>query len=288
MKRDGYKYWFFILPVLIPFALCVLIPAIIGVYYSFTDWNGISDQAAWVGLQNFAAIFSGDSDFLDAFAFTLCFAAAAVVLVNLIGFLLALLVTQGMRGSNLFRVVFFMPNLIGGLLLGFTWQFIFVKVFDAIGKSSGVNALCGWLSNQLTGYLGMLIVFVWQLSGYMMIIYIAALNSIPLSLIEAASIDGAGPLCRLRHIILPLVAQGFTVGLFLTLANSFKLFDTNLALTGGGPYKSTEMMALNIYNTAFAENNFGLAQAKAIIFLIVVATVALTQLYVSKKREVEV
>lgn len=287
MKQKNYKYWFFVLPVFIPFSLCILIPAAMGIYYSFTDWNGISQEISWAGLENYKILFSGDKDFTHAFVFTLLFALCGVVLVNVIGFLLALLVTQKFKGSTLFRAVFFMPNLIGGLLLGFTWQFIFINVFDMLGKTFHMSWLQGWLSNQSTGFVGMLIVFVWQLSGYMMIIYIAGLQSIPDSLIEASYLDGAGALARLKNIILPLVAPSFTIGLFMTLSNAFKLFDTNLSLTGGNPYKSTEMIALNIYSTAFTENKLGLSQAKAVIYLIVVAIIALVQLSMNKKKEVE-
>ncbi len=287
MRQRNSRYWFFILPVFIPFAICVLVPAIMGIYYSFTDWNGISQEIRWVGIQNYVTIFTGDKNFLHAFVFTLLFAFLGVVLVNLIGFLLALLVTQRFHGSIFFRAIFFMPNLIGGLLLGFTWQFIFINVFEVLGKHLGIRGLQGWLSNQTTGFWGMLIVFVWQLSGYMMIIYIAGLQSIPDSLLEASYLDGASSWGRLKHIILPLVAPSFTIGLFMTLSNAFKLFDTNLSLTNGNPYKSTEMLALNIYTTAFKENKLGLSQAKALLYLIVVILIALIQLSVNKKREVE-
>lgn len=287
MRQKNFRYWFFVLPALIPFSLCILVPAIMGIYYSFTDWNGISQEIRWVGIQNYVTIFSGDKNFTHAFVFTLLFAFLGVVLVNLIGFLLALLVTQKFLASTFFRAIFFMPNLIGGLLLGFTWQFIFINVFEVLGKSLGIPGLQGWLSNQTTGFWGMLIVFVWQLSGYMMIIYIAGLQSIPDSLLEASYLDGAGLWAKLKHIILPLVAPSFTIGLFMTLSNAFKLFDTNLSLTNGNPYKSTEMLALNIYTTAFTENKLGLSQSKALLYLIVVTLIALVQLSINKKREVE-
>ena len=185
------------------------------------------------------------------------------------------------------RGIFFMPNLIGGILLGFTWQFIFVQVFSALGKTFGIPALMGWLSNMQTGFAGLLIVQIWQLSGYMMIIYIAQLQSIPDSVLEAASLDGAVGFARLRTIVMPLMMPAFTIGLFLSISNTFKLFDQNVALTNGGPANSTQMIALNIYNTAFAENSFGLAQSKAVIFMIVVAVISLIQLNVTKSKEVE-
>jgi ABC-type sugar transport system permease subunit len=181
----------------------------------------------------------------------------------------------------------FMPNLIGGILLGFAWQFIFVQVFDSLSKKFGIFWMAGWLSNQVTGFFGLLIVITWQLSGYMMIIYIAQLQNIPDSLLEAAEVDGVNPLQKLRHIILPLMAPAFTIGLFLSISHAFKLYDMNVALTNGGPSDSTQMLSLNIYQTAFIEGRFGLAQSKAVVFLIVITAVSLIQLKISKSKELE-
>lgn len=287
MKRKKLHFWIFIAPALFAFLIVVVIPMVMGFYYSLTDWNGISNTKNFIGLANYKTLFQGDPEFIASFVFTALFAVVTVLAVNVTGFLLALLVTQGFKGSNLLRGVFFMPNLIGGILLGFTWNFIFTKAFDSLGQLLGWSFLEGWLSNTPTGFWGLVIVMVWQLSGYMMIIYIAQMQNIPVSVKEAAEIDGANAWHKLRHITLPLIAPAFTIGLFLTLSNSFKLFDQNLALTKGGPHKSTVMLALNIYNTAFAQNKLGLAQAKAVIFLITVAAISLTQLYISKKKEVE-
>lgn len=287
MKKNSIHFWLFLAPVLIAFFVIELIPVLMGVYYSFTDWNGIENAANIVGLQNYVTVFTNDIDFWKSFWFTTRFAITAVIIINVVGFLLAVLVTQGFRGSSFLRGVFFMPNLIGGILLGFTWQFIFTKAFDSIGQILGAEWLQGWLSTPATGFWGMIIVMVWQLSGYMMIIYIAALQNIPDSLNEAAMIDGANAWHRLKSITLPMVAPAFTIGLFLSLSNAFKLFDQNLSLTGGGPFKTTQMLALNIYNTAFTQNDLGLAQAKALIFLAAVALITLTQLYFSKRKEVE-
>lgn len=283
------KLWFglFVGPILIAFLMVVIIPTILGIYFSFTNWNGIENNATWVGLANYIQVFNKESGFLPAFIFTAKFAIVSVFLINLIGFALALLVTRGMRVSSFLRSIFFMPNMVGGLILGFIWQFIFTKAFSWIGTKLGLEFLKGWLATSSTGFWGLVILMSWQMSGYMMVIYIAALQGIPESLNEAAEIDGASGLQKLRHIIIPLVAPAFTVGLFLTLSNSFKLFDQNISLTGGGPYKSTEMLALNIYSSAFTFNQFGLAQAKAVVFLITIAVISLTQLYFSKKREVE-
>ncbi len=287
MKRS--KLWFalFVGPCLLAFLMVVIIPMFMGFYYSFTDWNGIGNTAQWVGAKNYIQVLTKDPGFLNAFLFTAKFAAVSVAAINLMGFGLALLATRGLRGSHVMRSIFFMPNLIGGLILGFVWQFIFIKAFDGAGKLLGIEFLQGWLSSTGTGFWGLAILMSWQLSGYMMIIYIAALESIPESLNEAAQIDGATAWQRLRHITIPLVAPGFTVGVFLSLSNAFKLFDQNLALTAGGPFDSTQMLALNIYKSAFVFNKLGLAQAKAVIFLLVVSAITLTQIYFSKKREVE-
>ena len=283
------KLWFslFVGPILLAFIMVVIIPMVLGIYFSFTSWDGIDNNASWVGLTNYIQVFNKESGFLPAFWFTARFAIVSVIMINLFGFSLALLVTKGMKISNVLRSIFFMPNMVGGLILGFIWQFIFTKAFSFVGAKLGLEFLKGWLSSTSTGFWGLVILMSWQMSGYMMIIYIAALQGIPESLNEAAEIDGAGGLQRLRHITLPLVAPAFTVGLFLTLSNAFKLFDQNLSLTNGGPYKSTEMLALNIYSSAFVYNKFGLAQAKAVIFLITIAIISLTQLYFSKKKEVE-
>lgn len=285
-SRDKIWFWAFMAPTLIAFSIVVLIPIIVGVYISFTSWNGIGEPT-WVGLSNYIDLFKNNQDFVKSFLFTAKFAVVSIILINVIGFGLAMLVTRGLKISNILRSIFFLPNLIGGLILGFIWQFIFTKGFEAIGNLTGMSVFQGWLSNQSTGFWGLAILMSWQMAGYMMVIYISAIQNIPDEVIEASLIDGASPFQRLKSIILPLVMPGFTVGIFLTLSNSFKLYDQNLSLTGGGPFKSTEMLAMNIYNTAFKFNEFGMAQAKAIIFLISVAAISLTQMYFSKKKEVE-
>ncbi|MEY8304318.1 carbohydrate ABC transporter permease [Anaerosalibacter bizertensis] len=287
MKSSKGWFWIFVGPVLLAFIIVVIVPMITGIYYSFTDWNGIGNDANWVGLKNYTKIFTEDKDFLNAFLFTAKFALVSLITINVIGFGLALLMTKGLKLTNFFRSIFFMPNMIGGLILGFVWQFIFTKGFDSLGKLLNWSFLRGWLSDPTTGFWGLVILMSWQMSGYMMVIYIAAIENIPESSLEAAKIDGANAWQRLRYIIMPLVAPAFTVGLFLTLSNSFKLYDQNLSLTAGGPHNSTQMLAMNIYNTAFKFNKLGLAQAKAVIFLITVAVITLTQIYYSKRREVE-
>lgn len=285
LGKNSLFFWLFLAPVLIALIMVVVIPLLYGVYYSFTNWDGINTPV-FAGITNYIQLL-GDEGFRNALWFTTKFAVVSVVLINAIGLGLALLVTQKLKGSNLMRTVFFMPNLIGGLILGFIWQFVFIQGFDAIGQAVGTQALQGWLSTTRTGFWGLVILTAWQMSGYIMIIYIAHLEGIPEDLVEAAQIDGANVFQRFRHIIFPLVAPAFTVSMFLTLSNSFKLYDQNLSLTGGAPYNSTQMVAMNIYNTAFLENKMAYAQSKALIFFIIIAVISLTQVYYNKKREVE-
>ncbi|MDF2614492.1 MAG: carbohydrate transporter rane protein 1, family [Clostridia bacterium] len=287
MKKSKLTFWLFVLPLLIPFLMVVIWPAVNGIYYSLTDWNGIGKDANFIGLSNYVKILTSDAGFFSAFRFTAIFSAVCIVIINLMGFCLALLVTQKLKGVTFMRGAFFVPNLIGGVLLGFIWQFIFIQGFEAIGKLTGISGFSGWLSDTKTASIGLVIVVVWQLSGYMMLIYVAQLQSIPQSLTEAAQIDGASALRRLMSITLPLMRPAFTIGIFLTLSHTFKLYDQNLTLTDGDPYGSTEMLALNIYNTAFDFDRFGEAQAKAVIFLIIVVIISSIQLYFGKKKEVE-
>lgn len=287
MKQSKAVFWTFLFPCLFTFTFTVLIPAAAGLYYSFTDWNGIGNDAGFVGIKNYITIFSDGAEFGRSFLYTLLFTVLCVLIVNALAFALGMLVTQKIRGRNILRSIFFMPNLIGGILVGFVWQFIFTQVFNSMAKTLHLPFLENWLSTTTTATFALIIVVVWQMSGYMMLIYIAQFQNIPDSLIESAMIDGASSFQRLRYITLPLMAPAFTIGLFLTTSNCFKLYDQNLTLTNGGPSNSTEMVAMNIFKTAFTQNELGLAQAKAVLFLIVVAGITLSQLYFSKKREVE-
>lgn len=278
----------FVGPVFLAFTIIVLIPFLTGIYYAFTDWNGITGSVKWVGLDNFKYLFTEDKQFQQSFILTTKYTVVAIILTNAIGFGLALLVTQTLKTSNILRTVFFMPNLIGGLLLGFIWQFIFVKGFASIGQITGIPLFeLAWLGDANTAFWGIVIVSVWQGAGYIMIIYIAALQNVPQELIEAAKIDGANKWQILRHIKMPLVAPAVTICLFLTTASSFKIFDANLSLTNGGPFKSTEMLALNIYTEAFVNNRYGIGEAKALIFFLVVAAITVIQVMYTKKKEVE-
>ena len=282
MRRSKLNYWLFLAPCLVCFFGFVIVPTIMGFYYSLTDWNGIKKDYRFIGFENYMTAFQ-DEQFWYSFAYTALFTLCSVLLINGIGFLLALLVTKKFKGANFMRGVFFMPNLVGGLLLGYSWKLIFTKIFPA----TNIPILGDWLSNKETGFLGLLILMVWQMSGYMMIIYIAGIQNIPDSVMEAAALDGATGMKRMFKITIPMVAQSFTIGLFLVLSNSFKLFDQNLSLTAGGPNHKNEMLALNIYNTAYQSAKFGPAQAKAVIFFICIAIISVIQLTVTKKAEVE-
>lgn len=278
----------FVGPAFLAFVAIVLIPFFNGIYYSFTDWNGVTGQLNMVGLDNYHRILFEDEQFRASFWITTKYTLVAVVLTNIVGFLLALLLTMNIKTRNILRTVFFMPNLIGGLILGFIWQFIYVKGFESIGALTGWSLFeLSWLGDAQTAFWGIVIVAIWQGGGYVMVIYIAALQNVPTDLLEAAKIDGANRLKMLRHITLPMIMPSITICLFLTISWSFKVFDTNLSLTNGGPFKSTEMLALNIYTESFVNNNYGLGSAKAVIFFLVVAAITVTQVYLTKKREVE-
>lgn len=285
MRNRDFSFWLFLTPVILSLSLVVIVPFFYGFVYSFTNWNGIH-ATEFLGVKNYIGLYK-DPEFRAAIWFTTKIAIVSVILLNFLGLGLALLVTQKMRTSNLMRTIFFMPNLIGGLILGFIWQFIFISVFGSIGDKFGVEALTGWLSTTKTGFWGIVILTAWQMAGYIMIIYIAYLESIPKDLIEAAEIDGANSFQRFRNITFPLVAPAFTISMFLTLSNSFQIYDQNLSLTDGGPYNSTQMVAMSIVKTAFTENKMAYAQSQAVIFFIIVAIVAITQVYYNKKREVD-
>ncbi|WP_373229885.1 carbohydrate ABC transporter permease [Cohnella sp.] len=278
----------FVGPGLVFFTLIVLVPFFMGFYYSFTEWNGVSENAKWTGITNLKRVFTEDERFWSAFWFTLKFTIASVIIANLLAFFMAMLLNRGLKTKNILRTLFFLPNVIGGLLLGYIWQFIFVRGFGAIGEFTGIGWFdLPWLGTPDTAFWGIVIVFVWQTAGYIMIIYIAALVSIPKDLTEAATIDGAGRWQMLGSIVVPMIMPAITVCLFLTTSNAFKMFDLNLSLTSGGPGYATESIALNIYREALTNSRFGLGTAKAMIFFFGVALITVTQVLITKKREVE-
>ena len=279
--RTASKKWcaVFVLPTFIAFCIAFLVPFIMGLYLSFCEFRTVSD-AQFVGLQNYIRAFSENNEFLNSLWFTIKFALMAVVSINVIAFLLALLLTKGIKGTNLFRTVFFMPNLIGGIVLGYIWQLIINGILYRYGYSI--------TSSPTFGYWGLVVLMSWQMIGYMMIIYIAGIQNISTAILEAARVDGAGPMRILFNITIPSVMPSITICLFLTITNSFKLFDQNLALTAGAPSKQTQMMALDIYNTFYGRvGNEGVGQAKAVVFFILVAVIALFQLYLTRSKEVE-
>lgn len=281
-------YAAFVGPALLFFLVIQIIPFFMGVYYSFTSWNGVSSTIEWVGLENYIKIFKNDPNFVNSFLFTTKFMVAAVIISNLLGFGFALLLNAALKTRNILRTVFFIPNVIGGLLLGFIWQFIFVKGFASIGNMTDLAFFkLPWLGDEKTAFWGIVIVFAWQISGYMMVIYIAALQGVDNSLLEAARIDGASNWTLLTKIIVPLILPAFTICLFLTISHAFKIFDINLSLTNGGPFNSTQSVAMNIYQEAFQNNRYGLGTAKSILFFIVVAVFTTVQVVMTKKKEVE-
>lgn len=288
-KRKNWGWYaLFVVPLLVIFVTVVIVPFIIGIFYSFFEWDGIrSNPMMPVGIENYIQLFS-DSRFLDSAWITIKFTVLAVIAVNVVGLTFALLVTSKLRTANIARTFVFMPYLIGGLLLGYIWKFVFSDVFVMIGEWTGLDTIFfNWLMHPDYALYALVIVFTWQMAGYIMIIYIAGIQSIPGEVIEAAKIDGASLWQRNRRIIFPLLMPSFTISLFLTLSLGFKIYDTNLSLTGGGPANATELFAMNIYNEIFGYANYGYGQAKAVIFFIIIAVISLTQVYITKKREVE-
>ena len=271
----------FVLPTLLAFIIGFIVPFAQGLYLSFCKFTTV-DNAKWVGFANYNVILK-DASFLNSFKFTILFAVVSIILINVIAFGLALLLTKELRGTNIFRTVFFMPNLIGGIVLGYIWQILINCILSLASKP--LLAL-----NSSAGYWGLIILMCWQQIGYMMIIYIAGLQNVPSDLVEAAEIDGANTWDVLWKIKLPMVMSSVTICVFLTLTNSFKLFDQNLALTGGDPNHSTEMLALNIYQTFYARSGAlfkGYGQAKAVMFCILVIAISMLQLKLTKSKEVQ-
>ena len=275
----------FLFTMVFTFSVTVIIPFILGVIYSFTDWNGVQ-VTKFVGLGNYITMFK-QSDYVYSFVITLIYTVINMILVNIVGFILALVCSSKIKGTSFFRSAYFLPNLIGGLVLGYVWQFIFNKVFTSIFVGS-----VSMLTNANLALLAILIVNTWQYAGYIMLIYLTGLQTVPKDVLEAAGVDGASALTTLFKIKMPMIANTFTVCIFLTLVNSFKQFDLNLAITNGAPSRimgakiiqATELLALNIYNTAIGKNNYALGQTKAVVFFIILAIVSLTQVAISKKR----
>ena len=281
MQNKMMKKYFpvFVLPTLLAFTIGFIVPFIMGVYLSFCKFTTVTD-AKFVGLQNYVKIFTEDGTFGHALWYTTAFTIVSVVLINVIGFAVALLLTKKIKGTNVFRTVFFMPNLIGGIILGYVWQLLLNGLLLQINKTLTYSSVYG--------FWGLVILMCWQQIGYMMIIYIAGIQNIPGELIEAAQIDGANKGQLLKHVIIPMVMPSITICTFLTLTNSFKLFDQNLALTNGEPSNMSEMLALNIYNTFYGRTGWeGVGQAKAVIFFILVGAIAMIQNRLTRSKEVQ-
>lgn len=280
MEKNIRKYFpIFLFPTLISFILVFLIPFILGIYLSFTQFTTV-ENATWVGIDNYIKAFTQDTNFLNALWFTIKFTIVSVITINILAFSLALVLTKAIKGITFFRTVFFMPNLIGGIVLGYIWNLLINAVLGIFGYDITYNAKFG--------FWGLVFLMNWQLIGYMMVIYIAGIQNIPKELNEAARIDGASTFNILRNVTIPMVMPSVTICLFLTLTNSFKLFDQNLALTGGAPARETSMLALDIFNTFYGRIGWqGVGQAKAVVFFLIVAIIALIQLKITARKEVE-
>lgn len=272
------RWWaVFLLPTSVAFLIGFLIPFVMGIYLSFTRFTTVTD-AHWVGLSNYSGLLA-DREFQHSLVFTVLFTIVTTLVVNVAGFFVAYMFTKAMKGANLFRAVFFMPNLIGGIILGYVWQLLLNGVFGHWGRSLTYSGTYG--------FWGLVILMCWQQIGYMMVIYIAGMQSLPDDVMEAASVDGASPRQILFRITIPLMMPSITVCTFLTVTNGFKLFDQNLALTNGAPSNTSEMLALNIYRTFYGRTGYeGVGQAKAVIFFLIVAVVALIQNKLTTSKEV--
>ncbi len=300
--RNNLTFWAFLTPVLIGFTMVVVVPFFVGAFYSLTDWNATARAGqglSYVGFENFTASFR-DPGFIYSFIITTIYTVLNVAFINVVAVALALAVTSRLRFRNLYRMGFFIPYLIGGLILGYLWQFIFNNAIPSIGRSIEALAFLADPANMLLGHvnsgiLALVIVGTWQYAGYIMMIYVAAIEGVPTELFEAARIDGASEWQRFRTITVPMIAQAFTVTMFLTLVNSFKQFDVNYSLTAGGPATvfmdtsifGTELLAMNIYNVAFIGNNLAAGQARAVIFFVVLVIISLVQVTINKRKELE-
>lgn len=279
MEKAIKRYFpIFLLPTLIAFTIGFIVPFIMGIWLSFCEFTTVTD-ATFVGLSNYIKAFQ-DPVFLHSFWYTALFAAVSLVVINVIAFAIALALTQKLRGTNIFRTVFFMPNLIGGIVLGYIWQLIFNGLLAPMATALNLN--------EWYGFWGLVILVAWQQIGYMMIIYIAGLQSIPGDVMEAAAIDGASGPQRLFKVTIPMMMPSITICTFLSVVNGFKLFDQNLSLTAGEPSKMSEMLALNIYNTFYGRTGWeGVGQAKAVVFFVLVVAIGLIQLKATRSKEVQ-
>lgn len=286
-KSGGKDFCGFALPGMFCFFAVVILPFVYGVYLTLTDWNGVSSVKNFVGAANFLSVLK-DSQFWTSLLLTFKYVIFVVIIVNVLAFAIAYLLTRGIKGQNFFRAGFFTPNLIGGLVLGYIWQFVFSRVFVGIGEATGWSLFeASWLSDPNLAFAALVLVSVWQLSGYMILIYVAGFMGLSQDVMEAASIDGATGWVKLKSIILPLMMSSITICLFLTLSRAFMVYDVNLSLTAGAPYGTTEMAAMHVYEKAFTSRQFGVGQAEALILFVIVAIISGIQVYLTKRQEVE-
>ena len=265
----------------------VVIPFLYGLGLTFTNWNGIIPNPGFVMFDNYIRAFQ-DTEFWQSLLQTLGYVLASVILINVVGFVLAYLLTSGVKGQNFLRSAFFTPNLIGGIILGFIWQFVFSRALVPAGQALGLELFStSWLNDPTKAFWAMVIVTVWQYSGYMMIIYVAGFTGVPKDLLEAASIDGCTGAQTTRHIVLPLMVPSFVICLLLSIQRCFMVYDLNLSLTGGGPYNSTRMAAMHVYQKTFVSKEYGVGQAEALVLFAVVAIITITQVYLGKRKEVD-
>jgi len=285
-KRNAKKFLKFATIPLSIFTVVLVVPFLNGFYYTFTDWDGF-EATKFVGISNYTKSFQ-DPTFWSTLRFTSLFVVVSLIAVNVVAFGLALIVTSKLRSRNILRTFFFVPNLIGGVILGVIWQFIFNSALVSLANKYDWELFKeSWLQDTNKAFWALIIVTVWQTSGYMMIVYITGLVSIETEVLEASQIDGASPMRTLLAIKVPLMAQAFTIALFLTLRAGFMAYDVNVALTGGGPFRTTELISMHIFQDAFLNGNFGTGQSKAVIMFLMVAIAALVQVSVSKRYEVQ-
>lgn len=286
VKNIGW-FLFFAGPAVVVFSTVILAAFINGIHLTFTDWNGLSATYQYVGFENYLKAIK-DIEFWNSLGRTFKYVVCVVVFTNVIAFLIAFGLTSGYRGQGIFRVGFFTPNLIGGVVLGIVWKFVFSQVFVQIGKSTEWGIFKNnWLSAPDTAFVALTVVAVWQLAGYLMLIYMAGIISVPKDVQEAARLDGSVGLNNIRHIVLPLIMPSVTICAFMSIKNAFMAYDVNLSLTNGGPFQSTELVAMRVYNKAFQAEQYGVGQTEALILFLIVAIISVTQVIITKRQEVE-
>ncbi len=291
LTKRGWDTWKLILiffcPALFIWMTTMLIPFLYGIFISFTKWDGISTTFSWIGLANYEKVFR-TSKFWLSLQRTAMYTIGTVVLSNVVGLILGLLLTSALKGRNFFRTAIYVPNVVGGVAMGYVWQYIFNYGFTKIGQSLSIASMStSMLSDPVKAMFALILVSSWQLSAYLMIIYVAGFTNVPGELVEAARVDGATAWRVFWHVRMPMIRPSITICLFLAIVRSFMVFDINLSLTDGGPFNSTEMIALRIYNTAYVSLKFGNAQAQAVVLFVIVAFISVLQAYFTQKKEVQ-